>query len=993
MKFFLLFLISILFFQVSKAATDYKTDSIRSRNLPGGNGRITGTVMDSSSRQPVEFATVSIFPQGSTKPVDGTVTDNKGSFRIQALQIGTYRVNISFIGYRAKNRIVIIGPSSYNVNLGRINLSSNSVALKGVTVTTQRDLIENRIDKMVFNAEKDITSQVGAATDVLRKVPQISVDVDGNVELRGSQNVRVLINGKPSTILATSLADALQSIPANQIKSIEVITNPSAKYDAEGTAGIINIILKKSTAKGVNGNINTSVGTRFENGTLNLTARRGTFGVNAGVSGNELLPNTGYTTSTRITTDSLGRHSTLHQAGSTHNIRNGYNANFGVDWDISEKDNFTSSIRYNNFGRGGNGPLRQNAVFDAGLPVKVSGAQNFPDITRNSNSTSRVKGYDWNTDYKHMFNDQGREFDASYQYSVNDNNTYYSQQQYKNIKNATDSLFSGQRSSNLGRSVEQNIQLDYTEPISKTTKLEVGAKAVIRDITSNSTGDSLNRSQFVPDGRLTNVFDYHQKIYAGYALLTFKASKWLDVYGGLRVEHTDNKANFSAQQGINIPSYNTYIPSLTLSHTINQTQTIKASYTRRVQRPGFNTLNPFYNVSDPNTITTGNPFLAPELTQSAELTYNTFLGKGSSINVALYYRFTADDIQPYLVPFKTTTIDGSAYSNVLVSTPENIGRQKLTGLNLFGSVPFTRKFTVRANANLFIDDLTNISDPRQNSNTFDYNLNANASYNFLETLSGEFFGFFNSPRRTVQGRNPSFSFYNFGIRKQLWKKKGSIALTASSPFNAYRYFNSQVNGPGFSQSTERKVPFRSIGINFNYSFGKLNYTDKKKFNSKPSESDSNQGGDDPEGGGGGSGGGGGRSGGGGGRAGGRGSGAAAAGAPGAGYGGSGGKGGRPGEYIRNGAKRDSLQRRDSSSSSRTDSTLPSRPSVDSNRVRQPVTSAGNRGDSTVGSPAPETTAPGTTPAGTQPSRSMSQPAGNPPSRSRPGGSGGTRPKP
>jgi len=981
MKFFFLSILSILFFfQVSQAATDRKIDSIRSSSLPGGNGRITGTVIDSSSRQPVEFATVSIFPQGSTKPIDGTVTDNKGSFRILALQVGTYRVNISFIGYRAKNRTVTIGPSSYNVNLGRINLSSNSVALKGVTVTTQRDLIENRIDKMVFNAEKDITSQVGAATDVLRKVPQISVDVDGNVELRGSQNVRVLINGKPSTILATSLADALQSIPANQIKSIEVITNPSAKYDAEGTAGIINIILKKSTAKGVNGNINTSVGTRFENGTLNLTARRGTFGVNAGVSGNELLPNTGYTSSNKISTYPSGRHSTLHQEGSTHNIRNGYNTNFGVDWDITEKDNLTSSIRYNNFGRGNDGPLRQTAVFDVGVPVKVSGAQNFPDINRNTNSTSRVKGYDWNTDYKHIFNDQGREFDASYQYSLNDNTNFYSQQQYKNPH---DSLFSGQRSTNLGRSVEQNFQLDYTEPISKTTKLEVGAKAVIRDITSNSTGDSLNRSQFVPDGRLTNVFDYHQKIYAVYALLTFKAASWLDVYGGLRVEHTDNKANFSAQQGINLPSYNTYIPSLTLSHTINQTQTIKASYTRRVQRPGLNTLNPFYNLSDPNTITTGNPFLAPELTQSAELTYNTFLGKGSSINVALYYRFTADAIQPYLVPFETTTINGSAYSNVLVSTPENIGRQKLTGLNLFGSVPFTRKFTVRANANLFIDDLTNVSDPRQNSNTFDYNLNANASYNFSETLSGEFFGFFNSPRRTVQGRNPSFSFYNFGLRKQLWKKKGSIALTASSPFNYYRYFNSQVNGPGFSQSTERKVPFRSIGINFNYSFGKLNYSSNKKFNSKPSESDSNQGGDDLEGGAGGGGG----SGGGGGRAGGRGASAAAgAGAAGAGYGGSGGKGGRPGQYMPSGAKRDSSQRRDSSS--RKDSTSRSRPAADSNRVNQPAGSAGSRGDSTAGSPAPETTPPGTTPPG-----AGAQPNGNPPAGGQPAGSGGTRPKP
>ena len=257
---------------------------------PKENGKITGRVIDSLTKQNIDYATISVFVAGKDQPVNGTTTNQRGVFTVDNLTPGTYTLVVDFIGYTKKT---IQNITITNVNpaftTGVVFLPKTTGVLQGVTVSTQAKIIDNRIDKMVFNAEKDITSQTGVATDVLKKVPQISVDVDGNVELAGSSSIKFLINGKSSSAFGSNIADVLQSIPASQIKSIEVITNPGAKYDAEGLGGIINIILKTSTVKGINGNISLTAGTRMENGSFNLNARNGNLGFHASVSGNARL--------------------------------------------------------------------------------------------------------------------------------------------------------------------------------------------------------------------------------------------------------------------------------------------------------------------------------------------------------------------------------------------------------------------------------------------------------------------------------------------------------------------------------------------------------------------------------------------------------------------------------------------------------------------------------------------------------------------------------
>ena len=291
-------------------------------------GNITGRVVDSVTKNGVDFATVSVFKKGATSPFEGASTEQNGGFKIENLPKGDYRLKIEFIGYQSK-MISNVSITDDKMVLGTILLIPLQNQLKTVTINASAPVVENKIDKLIYNAANDISSQGGVALDLLKKVPMVSVDIDGNVELQGDANVRFLINGKPSSIFGASLSDALQTIPASQIKSIEVITSPGAKYDAEGTAGIINIVLKDSKVQGVNGSVNLSAGTRLENASFNLNARKGNLGFNAFFSGNDQINSSTLTTTNRTsyssTRDTIGH---LYQSGTNPFVRRGYQSGF-----------------------------------------------------------------------------------------------------------------------------------------------------------------------------------------------------------------------------------------------------------------------------------------------------------------------------------------------------------------------------------------------------------------------------------------------------------------------------------------------------------------------------------------------------------------------------------------------------------------------------------------------------------------------------------------
>lgn len=797
-----------------------------------GKGKITGKVIDAVTKQPVDYATVSVFKQGSTSPFNGIITDAKGNFTVDNVPPGDYRLTVDFLGYQRSTIEHAIVTDGGTATVGSISLSPTQNQLAGVTVTAKAPVIENRIDKLVYNAQNDLTAQGGVAIDILKKVPQVTVDIDGNVELQGNANIRFLINGKPSSIFGSSLADALQSIPASQIKSIEVITSPGAKYDAAGTGGIINIILKDSKVQGINGNVNISAGTRQENGSFNLSGRKGNFGVNAFFSGNAFLNATSKNTNNRRSVDADGNTTYLYQDGSSKFNRGGYQSGLSAEWAITPKDNLIGTIGFNHFANKSNGATDQRQSFFDMLDNPLADTNSI----RNSNNRFSFNSVDVSLGYKKNFKKDGQTLDVLYNSSFGRNTSEFSQ-----IQNYTTPLGipnTGTSSNNPGRDRQTQINVDYAHPVSKTFVIETGAKADLEHINNTVALQRLQPSgQFVPDPGQSYTFNYDRNIYAYYLSTTFSLFKnFLDVKAGGRYEYTKTTADFP---NTTIPSYGIFAPSFTLSHKLDETSSIKVSYTYRIERPEYRDVNPFYNISDPHNISTGNPNLKPETGKNIEVAYNKSFNQGGNINVAMFYRANSQDIQGYTFFYPELAINDTVYTNVTLNTRANIGQDKRAGLNLYGSLPIGKKLNLRSNMFFGGRFLRNsINGENRSVNSFGYRINLNASYNFGNDLNAEAFGNYNSSQRLLQGINPRWMSYSIAIRKQLLNKKASIGLVANNPFNYYVRQRSTVTGANFDQESIRLQPVQSFGITLSYKFGKLEFKDKENNRDREGGNDS-----------------------------------------------------------------------------------------------------------------------------------------------------------
>ena len=810
----------LFIFSATQSQTKEKTDA---------KAKITGTVVDSSSNLPIEYATITLFRQGETKPFNGATTDNVGNFIVTNVPPGTFTVVVESIGFSPFSiKNVSINQKHEVVNLKNIMLSKKQQTLQNVTVTAQKKLVENKIDKLVYNAEKDITSQTGVATDVLKKVPQVSVDVDGNVELAGSSSIRFLINGKPSTAFGSSISDVLQSIPASQIKSIEVITNPGAKYDAQGLGGIINIILKKSTAQGINGNVSLTAGTIMQNGSFNFNARKGKFGVNAFLSGNARLTTTTPTSSQRISTDTATKlKALLQQDGSGDFNRHGYQTGVGFDWTYREKNNFSGSLSYNNFGFKGNGFIDQSEIIQ-GDPGVILSEINSTNHTNNKFSEHSI---DAGLNYKRSFSKEDQELEIDINSSIAHNGRAAANDQFLQPQ---DSLIYGTNGNNPARENETEVAVNYVQPLSKDVNLGVGGKLSSYDISSTSEVFVWQNSQktYLYDSALSNSLNYDQNVYAFYSELSFPVGKLFEAKLGGRYERTQISSFYSNTPEKVNNGYNTFVPSFFILRRLGEKQTLKFNYSKRIERPDYGDLNPYINTSDPKNVYTGNPNLKPEIGNRYELAYNHDLGKSGSFMVTLFYRQNKDDIQPFIVYYPSIKVGDTVYTNVAVTTRENIGIEKNIGTNIFCDLHIDSKLNIRSNLFFFYRHTINQVDKGYNSNSTNYRFNLNATYQFNNELAAEFFGNFNSQRHEAQGLYPSFTSYSLAVRKQFWNKKASIALTANNFFSKYISQQTELFGPGFVTSSLRKVPFRSIGINFAWKFGKLEFKKEKENNNE-----------------------------------------------------------------------------------------------------------------------------------------------------------------
>ena len=797
------------------------------------NTSISGTVVDKSTNQPLEYATISIISKESGKTITGGISDVNGVYVINNVPFGTYKVDIGFIGYE-ENTLdnVTLKPEKRSVSLGTILLNPSVHSLQGVTVTGDKPIIESKIDKVVYNAANDITSQGGLAIDVLKKVPQVTVDIDGNVELQGNSNIRFLINGKPSSVFGNSLADALASIPASQIKSVEAITNPGAKYDSQGTGGIINIILQDNKMQGVNGNINLSAGSRLENGSANFNIRHNNFGINAFFSGNGQLKSKVPFSLSRVSIDTVSKtNTTLSQGGLTDFVRNGIRSGIGFDWDISKNDNITGSVGYNQFRN------RNTSVTNQEQLTQDFSGNTLSDIlsVRNSDSHFKISSIDLSLAYKKKFKKEGQEMDIVYTSSYGKPYSNYTQTQFYSGESLP---YSGQESINPGTDDETSISIDYVQPVTTNFIIETGLKSSFQSLTSIADVRIFlpASEQYTGDPLQSYNLKYNMKVYAGYISTNFKLFDYLDVKSGVRYEATDVKIDYP---NASIPAYGNIVPTVVFSHNFDKNESLKLAYSNRIERPEYRELNPFINLSDPYNISTGNLFLKPEIGNNFELGYNTSFKKGGNLYVALIERINSHDKKQITTFYPSYLIGDSTYSNVSVTTNENIGEEYNSGISVSGSYPVTTRLNIRGN--LMITHRYQVTHQAIGniSTGFRSRINLNLTYQLPKDLVLELFGFYNSASKTLQGKSPQFFIYTFAFRKLFLDKNASFGFTKTNPFSKNVRQVSNTTTDNSISSTIRSIPLRSFGISFTYKFGKLEFSKKRdendNINSSPLE--------------------------------------------------------------------------------------------------------------------------------------------------------------
>jgi hypothetical protein len=766
---------------------------------PSLTGTIRGTVTDSATQAALSYVTIVVQEAGKNQNIKTTFTKENGSFEITGLPEKQYQLVISYVGY--KQRILPLPAfTASTIDLGKLILVSSAKQLKEVQVVTEKLLVEQDIDKITYNVDADPESQTMTALDMLRKVPLLTVDAEDNIKLNGNSNYRVLINGKTSSLFVRSPKDVFRSMPANTIKSIEVITNPPSKYEAEGVGGIINIITHKKNIGGYNGSVNLGASSpKGSNLGGYLTAKAGKVGF-SGYFGRGTHYNPA--NSNNLFREDRIQQTRLEQTGSSKgdNTFQYFSGEFSYEMDTLNL--FTANYSMNL--STGNNSFHQDVDL-----LNTDGV--LTQAYRRLNSgKNRWQGSDFGADYQRTFKkSKDQLFTLSYRLSNSGNG---SETDFSLVPLLN---YNGQisQTENDGSSMEHTIQADYVQPIKKHT-LELGLKSIFR--LSNSdyfySNQDPETGRFVLDPNLSNNFDYRQDVYAAYTSISLKKGDW-GLKAGARLEETKVDANFKSSSTIAEQDYFNLIPNITLSRKLKGTSTMRLSYTQRIERPSLYYLNPYVNQIDPRNISYGNPELEAATNNVFNLAYNTFM-KGTSINASIFHNFTNSSIQSYTT-LGTDTVARTTYGN--------IGRNQTYGLSLSGNTTLFKKLSLNMNTSTSYVKLTSMIDGLpQNNDGFTFNIFGYTSYRFDKGWRASGNIGYNSSRIMLQGRSSGYIWNSISVNKQFLKdNKATIGFSINSPFQKNRRFFNEISNPRFVQNQENFYVMRRYSMSFNYRFGKL----------------------------------------------------------------------------------------------------------------------------------------------------------------------------
>ncbi len=777
--------------------------------LPAGTGSLTGAVLDSLKKEPVPYATVVLLPATGDSPITGVAADDAGKFSLTKLTAGSFRLRVSYVGYGTQTRAVTVGAGATALPPFRLPVAGTALA-EAVVIGT-KPVVEMRPDRMIYNADQDVTNTGGTAADVLRKAPLLAVDGDGKVTMRGSANFKVLVNNKPSPTLASNLAEALKSIPADQIKSVEIITTPPAKYDGEGTAGIINIVLKKGVDRGLNGRVSASGGNRNTSLNTALNFKKGKLGFTSSANtGTWYNPNE----FERARYDKQD-FSALAQNSTGRSRGHWYYGTLGLDYDLSEHQSLSLAGSVQGY-IGDNisnlfstfaAPTAPNQLFSRGT------VNNFSGVNGELTGT-----------YTKTFAQARREWSILGQYANNSGTFGYD---YDQFQNSYATLAPGQasyRERSKGRTPghEYTLQTDFTQPFGEKQTLETGLKAIWRHTGSVADVDTLNplvNSDFVRATRRATDFRYDQSVQAAYATYTAKLGKKLTVGLGGRVERTSLTADFRTT-GSDIPahSYVTPLPNGNAQYAFSDNNSLRLAYSRRITRPYIDYLNPFVDRSDPQNISRGNPNLDPELTDSYELSFNTN-GKAGSLNIAASARRTGNAIEQVRLPTDAAGVTTQTYANVAANA--------FYQLNFYGSAKPAKGWDISGGPDVqyIVRRSPALGIERRG---FMAGINFNTSYKLPKGFTVQGFLFGSLPSPDLQGRGPANLYYQMGGKKTFFKEKADLTLNFGSPFNKSWAYRSSTSTPYFDETSTYRSFQRSFRLSFGYRFGQAQQTKQRK---------------------------------------------------------------------------------------------------------------------------------------------------------------------
>ncbi len=763
-------------------------------------GLLKGKVIDEGTEQALGYATISVYSVKDSSLVTGGITDDAGIFAIEVAP-GNYYADITFLAFETKTiENITISPNKLTADLGVIGISSDATTLQEVEVRAEKSRMQMSLDKRVFNVGKDLANSGGNAAEVLDNVPSVAVDVEGNVSLRGSGNVRILVNGKPSGLIGISNTDGLRQLPADLIDRIEVVTNPSARYEAEGNAGVINIILKKDSESGLNGSFDLNAGQPDRYGAaVNLNYRKNDLNIFANYGANyRSSPGGGSTYQEFLSNNTL-----FISQQDRERTRGGFSNSIraGLDYFFNENNILTSAFTYR---------MSNDAnISEIEYRDYINSLDNLSGISIRRDEESELEpNLEYALTFRRNFDrhkDQELVIDFRYQDNTEVEESDIRERYFtpEFVESDAPNLFQHSYNEEIER--QMIAQLDYIHPFGEEGKFEIGYRSSFRFINNDFFVEEFMMGDWTELPGVSNEFRYNEDVYAAYAIFGNKYGRF-SFQLGARAELSNIRTELFETNEVNDRNYLNFFPSTHISYELPSQNAVQLSYSRRISRPRFWDLNPFFSFSDARNFRSGNPNLDPEFTHSIEFGHLKYWDN-ASLSSSVYYRHTDGVID------RIQTIDNQGNT---ISQPQNLAEEDAFGAEMTFSVSPYKWWDVDGSVNFYrsIVNGGNLA-PNLQADFYSWFTRINSKMEVFKFMDAQLRLNYRAPRNTTQGRDKAEYYMDLAFSKDILKNKGTITLSARDVFNTRkRRFITQ--GANFYREGDFQWRARQVILTFNY---------------------------------------------------------------------------------------------------------------------------------------------------------------------------------